>query len=82
MASLSADPPDGIDGSSYDLTSASTYTKGLPSQALGFAMLAIAFFVGLGIFRTVQGPLMNVPVVGSLLSSGSGGSGGGAWEGV
>lgn len=78
---VQADPPDFAESGSFDLSSTDTYTRGIPSLAFGVAMLLVALTLGQGIFAAIQGPLRNIPVVGSLLSSGSSG-GPEAWEGI
>jgi len=80
MGSLQADPPDAIDSNSYDLSNVNTYTSGLPKLVFGVAMVLVAITLGSGVFQTIQGPLQNLPVVGSLLAAGNDSDG--AWRGV
>jgi len=78
---LQANIPDVIDDSGDKRIGLSMVMNDVVPNVLGVGVAAVIVSLGLGVFNSIQPILGNVPLVGSLLSSGQN-NGPAAWQGA
>lgn len=82
MAGIKADMPDLIDSGGAQEVSIGYFKDQVIPLVIGVAIMGLSLMLGLGLLETFKQPLMNVPVVGNLMSSGQGSDAPSGWEGL